>query len=83
MKTALLIMVGVVWLAWVAVLLVFRRRPELRVGTACEFFYPAAALLFALLWLASTPTLPGSWFLSLYLWSAVMVGPRMPTTWPA
>ena len=81
LKTALPMAAGVVWLVWVAGLLVFRRRPELRVGTAREFVYPVAALFFAVLWSTSTSTSPGSWFFSLYLRSALITGGLLTGVW--
>ncbi len=44
MKNTLALAAGGLWLVWVVSLLVFRRRPELRVGTPREFVYPVAAL---------------------------------------
>ncbi|NBY26437.1 MAG: hypothetical protein EBQ71_03970 [Betaproteobacteria bacterium] len=48
MTAALPLVAAGLWLFWMAGLLVFRRRPELRVGTAREFVYPIAAMVIAL-----------------------------------
>lgn len=72
---------AVLWLVWVVSLLVFKRRPELRVGTAREFVYPVAALVLGLAWWFSTSTSPGSWFLSLYMRAAVITGALLTGVW--
>jgi hypothetical protein len=69
------------WLVWVVSLLVFRRRPELRVGTPREFVYPVAALVIGLLWLFSTKSMPGSWFLALYMRAGVIAGVLLTAVW--
>jgi steroid 5-alpha reductase family enzyme len=81
MKTALVFGAGALWLVWVAALLVFRRRAELRVGTLREFVFPAAAMVIGLLWLTSTSTSPGSWFLSVYMRAAVITGVLLTAVW--
>ena len=81
MKTALVFGAFGLWLVWVIALLVFRRRPELRVGTLREFVYPMAALVIGLLWLASTKSTPGSWFLALYMRAAVIAGILLTAVW--
>ena len=68
MRTALASVAALLWVVWVFALLVFRRRPELRVGTPREFVYPVAALHGAqsaratafVRWLASPPPQPAS-----------------------
>lgn len=81
MKTALVLAACVLWLAWVAGLLAFRRRPDLRVGTPREFVYPAAALAIGLFWWFSTSTSPGSWFLALYMRAAFVTGALLCVVW--
>ena len=81
MKTALVFGASALWLVWVAALLVFRRRPELRVGTLREFVFPAAALAIGLAWLASTKESPGSWFLAIYMRAAVITGVLLTAVW--
>lgn len=81
LKTMLPALAAVLWLVWVAGLLVFRRRPELRVGTPREFIFPVAALVFGLAWFFSTRASPGSWFLSLYLRAAVITGALLAAVW--
>ncbi len=81
MKNLLVLVAGGLWLVWVVALLVFRRRPELRVGTLREFVYPVAALVFGLAWWFSTSTSPGNWFLSLYMKAAVIVGAMLTVVW--
>ena len=72
---------GAVLLLWVAALLVFRNRPELRVGGLRDFVYPLAALVFGLAWFMSTRTTPGAWFLALYLRAAVITGALLALVW--
>lgn len=81
MRTALASVAALLWVVWVFALLVFRRRPELRVGTAREFVYPVAALVIGLLWLVSTKALPGSWFLALYMRAGVIAGVLLTAVW--
>ena len=81
LKTALVGGAATLWLVWVAGLLVFRRRPELRVGALREFFFPAAALVIGLAWLASTRQLPGSWFLAISMRAAVITGLLLTGVW--
>ena len=81
MKTYLLVLVALLWLVWMAGLLVFRRRPELRVGTLREFVYPLAALAIGTAWWFSTRETPGSWFLSLYLRAAVITAALLFVVW--
>lgn len=81
LKTLLPLVAVVLWLVWVAGLLVFRRRPELRVGTPREFVYPVAALAIGLAWYFSASGSPGSWFLALYLRAAVVTGALLVLVW--
>jgi len=81
MKTSLLALAGVVWLVWVAGLLVFRRRPELRVGTLREFVFPLAALAIGLAWHFVTRDVPGSWFLSTFLRAGVIICALLTVVW--
>ncbi len=81
LKTALVFGASALWLVWVAGLLVFRRRAELRVGTLREFVFPAAALAIGLAWLASTKESPGSWFLAIYMRAAVITGVLLTAVW--
>ena len=81
MKTALAFGAAALWLLWVGALLVFRRRPELRVGTLRELLFPAAALLVGLAWLASTKNVPGSWFLAITMRAAVITGVLLTGVW--
>ena len=69
------------WLVWVVGLLVFRRRPELRVGSAREFVYPFAALVMGLFWWFSTATSPGTWFLALTMRAALVTGVLLTAVW--
>ena len=81
LKSVLPAVALVLWLVWVAGLVVLRRRPELRVGTPREFVYPLAALVFGLAWFFSNSTTPGAWFLSLYMRSAVITGALLAVVW--
>lgn len=81
MKAALALAAAALWMVWVVALLVFRRRPELRVGTLREFVYPAAALVIGVAWALSTRTSPGSWFLSLHMTAGVVTGVLLTLVW--
>lgn len=81
MKTALTVLAAGLWLIWVAALLTFRRRPELRVGTLREFVYPIAAAIIGMAWFFSAHGAPGSWFLSLYMRAAVIAGVFLTLVW--
>ena len=81
MKAYLLVLVALLWLVWMAGLLVFRRRPELRVGTLREFVNPVAALVIGVAWWFSTRETPGNWFLSLYLRAAVITAALLSVVW--
>ena len=80
-KAALPLLGMVLWLVWVSSLLVFRRRPELRVGTPREFVYPVAALALGLAWFFSTSTSPGTYFLALYMRAGVITGVLLAAVW--
>ena len=67
MTAALPLVAAGLWLVWMAGLLVFRRRPELRVGTAREFVYPIAAMVIVLASLLLPAAPPASDFLALSL----------------
>jgi steroid 5-alpha reductase family enzyme len=81
MSTVLPLLAALLWLVWVASLLVFRRRPELKVGTPREFVYPLAALGIGLWWWFSRAGDPGVWFLSLYMRAAVITGALLTGVW--
>ena len=81
LKTALLVAGAVLWLVWVIGLLVFRRRPELRVGTAREFFYPAAALAITLAWHFSNPSTFGFGVLALTMRAGLIIGVFLGCVW--
>ena len=59
----------------------FRRRPELRTGSLRDFIFPAAALVIGLIWLYVAPPMPGSWFLTIYMKSAVIAGALLVGVW--
>ena len=80
-KTTLVATVAVLWLVWVLALLMFRRQPALRVGTAREFVMPLAALLIGLWWWFSRPGWPGSFFLSVYMKAGVVTGALLTLVW--
>ena len=81
MKSALLLAGAVLWLVWVAGLLVFRRRPELRVGTLREFVFPVAALVITLVWELSNRSTFGFGFLSLYMRMGLVTGVFLSAVW--
>ena len=81
MKIYLVGLVCLLWLVWVTGLLVFRRRPELRVGTAREFVYPVAVMVVGLFWWFSTATSPGTWFLTLTMRAALVTGVVLAVVW--
>lgn len=81
MKAALPLVAAGLWLVWVAGMLVFRRRPELRVGTAREFVYPIAVMAIVLAW-ASAANYPdlGS-FLTLYVHAGLITWLLLTLVW--
>lgn len=81
MKTNLTILVGMLWLIWMAGLLVFRRRPELRVGTAREFVYPIAAFVLVTGWLLLDTSHPAYKFLSLYIQAGLITWALLAVVW--
>ena len=81
MKTLLVPAAALFWLVWVGALLVFRRRGELRAGSLRDFIFPAAALVIGLTWLHVTGPMPGSWFLTIYMKSAVIAGALLVGVW--
>lgn len=81
MTAVLLPLAAVLWLLWVGGLLVFRRRPELKVGTLREFAFPLAALAIAAWWKLAPADWPGIWFLPYYLRAAVITGAVLALVW--
>lgn len=81
MTTPMLLVAAAVWLVWVTSLWVFRRRAELRVGTAREFIYPIAALAITMAWLLMDGSGPAFDFLSLYLKAGLIVGALVCAVW--
>lgn len=80
-KTALVAAAAVLWLVWVLGLLVFRRRPELHVGTLREWLMPLAAAAIGLWWWFSRSYWPGNFFLSIYLKVAVVNAALLTLVW--
>jgi steroid 5-alpha reductase family enzyme len=80
-RNLLLVGAATLWLVWVVCLLVFRRRPELRVGTLREFVYPVAALVIGVAWHFSNSGTPGSWFLSICMRAGVVTGVLLSAVW--
>jgi steroid 5-alpha reductase family enzyme len=80
-RTVLAGVVAAAWLVWVVALLVFRRRPELRVGSTREFVMPLAALLIGLWWWFSRSDWPGSWFIAIYMKAGVITGALLTLVW--
>ena len=72
---------ALLWLVWVGGLLVFRRKPELRVGTPREFIYPVAALVIGVAWWFTTASTFGFHFLSFYLRAGLIVGALLTAVW--
>ena len=81
MNVLLLPLAAALWLVWMAALLVFRRRPELRVGTPREFVYPLAALAVVLLWAFAPQESALRSFLSVYLRAGVVIGMLLTGVW--
>lgn len=80
-KTTLFAAAGALWLVWIGALLVFRRRPALRVGTPREFLIPMAALVIGLWWWFSQAGWPGNHFLSVAIKAAVINGALLTLVW--
>ena len=81
MKNTLTLMAAVLWIVWMAGLLNFKRRPELRVGTAREFVYPIAALVIALVWLMVDPSSQLGQFLQLYVQAGLISWLMLTGVW--
>lgn len=81
MKAAAAAGAGVLWLIWVVALFVFGRNKELRTGSLREWVYPLAALVIGLAWMASGPTTPGSWFLTLYVQAGAITCALVTCVW--
>jgi steroid 5-alpha reductase family enzyme len=81
MKALLPLLAAGVWLVWVCALLVFRRRPELRVGTAREFIYPVLVMAIGLYWWFSPPDWPGAYYLSMLMRAGVITGVLLTAVW--
>jgi steroid 5-alpha reductase family enzyme len=81
MKNTLTLIAAVLWIVWMAGLLNFKRRPELRVGTAREFVYPIAALVIGLVWLMVDPSSQLGQFLQLYLQAGLISWLMLTGVW--
>ncbi len=81
MTLQLLTLAAVLWFVWIAGLLVFGRRAELRIGAPRDFIFPIAALLLVLAWLLSAPSPALHDFLSLYLRAGLIVAAWMTLVW--
>ena len=81
MKNTLTLIAAVLWIVWMAGLLNFKRRPELRVGTAREFVYPIAALVIALVWLMVDPSSQLGQFLQLYVQAGLISWLMLTGVW--
>jgi steroid 5-alpha reductase family enzyme len=81
MKTTLPLIAAVLWIVWMAGLLNFKRRPELRVGTAREFVYPIAALVIGLVWLMVDPSSQLGQFLQLYVQAGLISWLMLTGVW--
>jgi len=81
MKNTLTLIAAVLWIVWMAGLLNFKRRPELRVGTAREFVYPIAALVIGLVWLMVNPSSQLGQFLQLYVQAGLISWLMLTGVW--
>jgi steroid 5-alpha reductase family enzyme len=81
MKNTLTLIAAVLWIVWMAGLLNFKRRPELRVGTAREFVYPIAALVIGLVWLMVDPSSQLGQFLQLYVQAGLISWLMLTGVW--
>jgi steroid 5-alpha reductase family enzyme len=81
MKNTMTLMAAVLWIVWMAGLLNFKRRPELRVGTAREFVYPIAALVIGLVWLMVDPSSQLGQFLQLYVQAGLISWLMLTGVW--
>ena len=81
MKNTLTLIAAVLWIVWMAGLLNFKRRPELRVGTAREFVYPIAALMIGLVWFAVDPSSQLGQFLQLYVQAGLISWLMLTGVW--
>jgi steroid 5-alpha reductase family enzyme len=81
MKNTLILVASILWIIWMAGLLNFKRRPELRVGTAREFVYPIAALVIGLAWFLVDPTSKVGQFLQLYIQAGLISWLMLTGVW--
>lgn len=81
MKNTLTLIAAILWVIWMVGLLNFKRRPELRVGTAREFVYPLAALVIGLAWFLTDPASPMGRFLQLYVQAGLITWLLLTGVW--
>ena len=81
MKNTLTLIAAVLWIVWMAGLLNFKRRPELRVGTAREFVYPIAALVIGLVWFVVDSSSQLGQFLQLYVQAGLISWLMLTGVW--
>ena len=81
MKNTLTLIAAILWIVWMAGLLTFKRRPELRVGTAREFVYPIAALVIGLVWFMTDPGSKLGQFMNLYVLAGLISWLMLTGVW--
>ncbi len=81
MKYNLTLMAALLWVIWMAGLLLFRRQPELRVGTPREFVYPLTAFVVGSAWLLLDSSHPAYNFLSLYIQAGLISWAMLTVVW--
>ncbi len=76
------LLVGItLWLVWVASLLRWRARPELKIGAARDFVFPAAAAVVGLAWAVSPAGSGLSRFLHFYLLYGMLILALVTLVW--
>lgn len=81
MTTTIAIAAGALWLLWVASLVRWRARPELKAGSLREFVFPVAALMVVLVRLAAPAGSELARFLDFYLVFGVLIGVLLTVVW--
>ena len=81
MTTTIAIAAGALWLLWVASLVRWRARPELKAGSSREFVFPVAALVVVLVRLAAPAGSALARFLDFYLVFGVLIGVLLTVVW--
>ena len=81
MNTVIALVAGALWLLWVASLVRWRARPELKAGSLKEFVFPIAALVVVLVRVVAPASSELARFLDFYLMFGALVGVLLTVVW--